>query len=42
MRKLLALVGLLGVLGFGTVTSAAEQAKPVAGEVCTLKVQGMT
>ena len=41
MRKLLALVGLLGVFGFGTVIGA-EQAKTVTDEVCVLKVQGMT
>ena len=42
MRKLLAIVGLLGVLGVGTLAGTEEQAKPTTGEMCTLKVQGMT
>ncbi len=41
MQKLLAVMGVLSVLGFGTVTNAQRE-KPAAGEICTLKVQGMT
>jgi len=40
MRKLL-VMGVLSVLGFGTVTSA-QRDQTAANELCTLKVQGMT
>ena len=41
MRTLLAVIGVLSVLGFGPVTGAQQQT-PAAGALCTLKVQGMT
>ena len=39
MRKVLVLMGLLAILGFGA-PAAAQTEKP-AGDVCTLKVKGM-
>lgn len=39
MRKVLALMGLLTILGFGGQVSA--QTEEPAGDVCTLKVKGM-
>lgn len=41
MRKVLALMGLLALLGFGA-PAAAQTDKPAAGDVCTLKVTGMS
>ena len=40
MRKVLALMGLLTILGFGAPV-AAQSDKPAEGDVCTLKVKGM-
>lgn len=40
MRKVLALMGLLAMCGFGA-PAAAQTDKPAPGDVCTLKVQGM-
>ena len=40
MRKVLALMGLLAILGLGG-TAAAQTDKPVTDDVCTLKVKGM-
>jgi copper chaperone CopZ len=39
MRKVLALMGLLAILGFSA--SEAAQTEKRAGDVCTLKVKGM-
>lgn len=40
MRKVLALMGLLTILGFGAPV-AAQSDKSAEGDVCTLKVKGM-
>ena len=41
MRKALALMGLLAILGFGA-PAEAQTDKPAGGDVCTLKVKGMS
>ena len=41
MRKVLALMGLLALLGV-VAPAAAQTDKPAAGDVCTLKVTGMS
>ncbi len=41
MRKVLVLMGLLAILGFGA-PAGAQTDKPSAGDVCTLKVKGMS
>ncbi len=40
MRKVLALMGLLAILGMSG-TAAVQTDKPAAGNVCTLEVKGM-
>jgi copper chaperone CopZ len=40
MKGVLALMAILGILGFGS-TAVAQTEKPAAGDVCTLKVEGM-
>lgn len=42
MRKTLAIVGLLGVFGIGSAAAHQESDKPKAGQVCLLKVSGMS
>lgn len=39
--KVLAVMGLLGMFGFGGATSPQADNKAPAGQVCTLKVEGM-
>ena len=41
MRKVLVLMGLLAILGF-VAPAGAQTDKPGAGDVCTLKVKGMS
>ncbi|MGH9311582.1 MAG: heavy-metal-associated domain-containing protein [Vicinamibacterales bacterium] len=41
MRKVLAAIGLLIVLGIGSASAVQESDKPKAGQVCVLKVSGM-
>lgn len=41
MRQVLVLMGLLAILGFGA-PAAAQTDKAAAGDVCTLKVKGMS
>lgn len=41
MRKVLVLMGLLAILGLGA-PAGAQTDKPAVGDVCTLKVKGMS
>lgn len=41
MRRVVALMGLLAILGLGA-PAVAQTGKPPAGDVCTLKVKGMS
>lgn len=42
MRKTLAIMGLLSAFGLGPATAAQESEKPKEGQVCLLKVSGMS
>lgn len=42
MRKALAVMGLLSVFGIASATAAQEPDKPKPGQVCLLKVSGMS
>ena len=41
MRKALAVMGILGVLGFGPAAAEQTTQQPKEGQVCMLKVSGM-
>jgi copper chaperone len=40
-RKVLTIMGLFAVLGFGSAAAIQESEKPKEGQVCVLKVSGM-